>query len=143
MDRGIIVQEGERKVVYDGRTWHQSKTARYFYTHVSIAGKRRHVALHKYVFEKFSGKAVSPGHDVHHKDHNYRNNLFSNLVELTKSDHLSYHGRRTWADDRERMVAATQAGRDAATAWHASEAGRQWHSQHGKTVWQNRESFKV
>jgi len=142
MNKGVIVEKNVTKVDYDGKIWHLSKTANYFYAHFSNDGKRKYVGLHRYIYEKYSGKTILNSNDVHHEDHDFRNNLFTNLIEIDSTKHHSYHLKALWKNNRSRMVKATKAGRDASKEWHKSTDGKEWHRKHAIKMWKNRESFE-
>ena len=59
------------------------------YKYVVIDGKR--VPEHRAVWEKFHGQKIPSGYVIHHVDGNDHNNDPSNLVLLTKSDHIALH----------------------------------------------------
>lgn len=141
MAEGIVIEPSASKVVYDGRTWHKSPTANYFYAHFYTEGVRRHVALHRYIFEKYSASKIAPAADIHHKDHDYRHNLFRNLVQVDSALHNSYHFKKVWRENRQKMIKATETGRLQAKKWHSTQAGRRWHSEHGRAVWKTRAKF--
>ena len=42
-------------------------------------------------YEKILGVELKDDEEVHHKDHNPKNNEKSNLVVLTKTEHKIYH----------------------------------------------------
>jgi hypothetical protein len=139
--QGITIKPGVTKVIYDERSWYLPTRSKYFYSDFKADGKRHKMALHRYIYEKFSGHTIRPGNDVHHLDLNNRNNDFDNLMELDATEHNRYHMEKRWGENRAQMTAGTQIGRDATKAWHASEAGRDWHREHSIKMWANRESF--
>jgi hypothetical protein len=49
-------------------------------------------SLHQAVW-KFHHGEIPEGHDVHHKDDDYDNNVIDNLELLTRSDHAKLHDR--------------------------------------------------
>lgn len=52
-----------------------------------------YVREHIYVMEKHIGRYLKKGEEVHHIDCNKRNNDISNLVILTKSEHMKVHAK--------------------------------------------------
>lgn len=84
-------------------------------------------------------RGIPPRFDVHHKDYDTSNNLSSNLVLLTKDEHMDYHQRR--GHDRTFPAQALVA----AAEWHASPEGIEWHRAHydnvGRSVLHQRGSF--
>ncbi len=60
--------------------------------YVAIAGRPR--ALHRVVMESVLGRWLEPHEDVHHLDHNRRNNHPSNLRVLDHAEHARKHRGR-------------------------------------------------
>ena len=65
-----------------------------------------------------------PTFEVHHKDRDTSNNLASNLILLTKDEHMEYHQKRS--HDRVFPIQTLAA----AAEWHRSAAGIEWHRLH-------------
>jgi transposase/uncharacterized protein (DUF1330 family) len=55
------------------------------------ATKRGYVMEHRLVVEKHLGRYLSKSEDVHHLDGNRSNNALSNLIVLSRSDHIKIH----------------------------------------------------
>ena len=95
-------------------------------------GRKR---LHRVVWETFNGP-IKKGYEVHHKDHNTKNNNISNLELIETSEHRSFHTNLVDKNElRERMNYA----RIFASEWHKSEEGRKWHSEQAKQSYEKRE----
>ena len=60
--------------------YYHKKTGSWKYTHRTVA-------------EKKIGGRVRPGYEVHHINHNKKDNRPSNLVVLSKSDHRKIHAQ--------------------------------------------------
>lgn len=86
--------------------------------------------MHVYVWEFYNGP-INEGYQIHHKDGDRGNNDIDNLQMLTKSDHMSLHGRERalraydWMIDN-LLTNAVPASKE----WHKSEEGREWHKEH-------------
>ena len=89
--------------------------------YLSKGGKK----LHRDVWRIAFG-AIPDGCHIHHKDSDPKNNQLHNLECLPAKIHLS----EAWhAHPRKGF---SQSARDAATAWHQSEAGNLWHKRHAE-----------
>lgn len=91
----------------------------YYLGNVKIPGRKRKYPMraHIYVWEKYNGK-VPNGYDVHHIDHDPRNNDISNLELLPEFDHLSMHGNEHADASRENLI---KRAIPAAAEWHHSK----------------------
>lgn len=82
------------------------------YIFVSQTGKKK--ALHRLVVEMRDGRRLEPTDIVHHVDGDTFNNAPSNLVVLTRSEHMRLHARakrRRWSlEERRRAVELYQTG---------------------------------
>lgn len=88
------------------------------------------IRLHRYVWEQTHGK-IPKGYHIHHIDGDKSNNDISNLMMLTPTEHLSYHGNKRANENYETMVKNLDLNaRPKANEWHASEKGREWHKKH-------------
>src|SRR5262245_60918683 len=87
--------------------------------------QRKGIRLHRVVWEHYRG-SIPEGQHVHHRDGNRANNDLSNLELIDQSAHLRYHGK---TGDRSKW---SEAMREGAKRWHASEEGRAWHSRHAR-----------
>ena len=88
------------------------------------------IRLHRYVWEQTNGK-IPEGYHIHHIDGDKNNNDISNLMMLTSTEHLSYHGNKRASEDYEAMVKNLSLNaRPKANEWHASAEGRKWHKSH-------------
>ena len=54
----------------------------------------RDIYIHRAVADAFLGPLL-PGVEVHHRDHNTRNNCASNLQIMTPEEHYKFHGKQT------------------------------------------------
>jgi len=111
---------------------------RYFKPHAGHI-KRGVEALHREIWKAHHGP-IPDGYHIHHRNGDTGDNRIENLECLPAGSHLSYHGNQP-----DRVEAARQnieLARNAASAWHRSEAGRAWHSQHGREAWVARQPIK-
>jgi len=74
-------------VIYDNKKWTISKTTRYYR---STTNRKRHISLHRCVWEKERGK-IPIGYDIHHINEDKTNNDINNLQCLLKSEHTRLH----------------------------------------------------
>lgn len=104
----------------------------YFPCKGTKTGKRLHVA----VWEYHNGHVVPEGCEIHHRDHNRRNNNIENLECLTIIEHRKHH-----ANDKptKRVLKHLDKIRPKAAAWHRSPEGRKWHSEHAARQIKNRD----
>lgn len=96
--------------------------------------------LHREVWKAVHGPIPSSV-QVHHRDHDPRNNRLSNLVAVDGRKHLSEHmtpERRRASTERLLRYAIP-----AAAKWHGSEEGLAWHREHGRATWEGRKSTPV
>lgn len=85
-------------IYYDGIRWRKEKHRDYYVaTNPKITTKR----LHVYIWEQYNGP-VPKGHVIHHLDENKRNNDISNLVCISRSDHMRYHGSHISEETRKK-----------------------------------------
>ncbi len=61
------------------------------YIMVLVGGVLRY--QHRLVWEATNGRPVPPGHVVHHRDHDKRNNTPANLEIMPKGEHVREHNR--------------------------------------------------
>lgn len=92
--------------------------------------------LHRVVWEYYNGEIPSNYH-VHHIDGNKDNNDISNLELIDSHEHLSYHSKKKYAENKEVIDKHLAEIQELARAWHSSPEGRAWHSEHGKQVFEN------
>lgn len=82
------------------------------YVFVQHNGERR--ALHRVIAEQREGRRLRADEVVHHVDHNPLNNDPSNLVVMSRSEHIGLHARakrRRWpSEERRRAVELYEAG---------------------------------
>lgn len=60
-------------------------------TKISIYRCRRNIKLHQAVYMLYHNRPIGKGNDIHHIDGNPLNNSPSNLVELTRRQHMRIH----------------------------------------------------
>jgi len=87
LEKGIKVEVGITAVDYDGYTWIPNVQNGYLQSNVKKQGT---MPLHKYVWIKFNG-SIPDGYIIHHQDGNIYNNLLTNLVSVTRAEHLAIH----------------------------------------------------
>lgn len=63
----------------------------YLYTNVRFGGKCYKINLHEAVYMLYHSRPIGKGNDIHHIDGNPLNNSPSNLVELTRRQHMRIH----------------------------------------------------
>jgi hypothetical protein len=66
----------------------------YYYTKVD----EKPVFLHRYIYEKETGKTIPEGFQIHHIDGNHYNNDISNLVMVEQEIHYAYHRNKRKED---------------------------------------------
>lgn len=91
--------------------------------------------LHRAIWEHHNGP-IPPDHDIHHKDGVGTNNDLANLECIPASDHQREHTLERIAQGVLKPPGATALA--LAAEWHASPAGIEWHSEHGKRTWDDR-----
>ena len=124
-DDGLPFQE------FNGKKFRLFPRERYF--------SRGTTRMHTEVW-KFHNGAIPKGFHVHHKDENPWNNAIENLECIEAFKHLSEHSKKRVSENKEWFEDFQKKGIAVAPEWHRSEEGRQWHSEHGKKIWQERES---
>ncbi|KKN52684.1 hypothetical protein LCGC14_0610170 [marine sediment metagenome] len=84
---------GKPKVTFQGTPYYFFRGGKpYYRTKVEI--------LHRAIW-KFCYGSIPPGYDIHHRDHNSRNNHPSNLVSISRAEHLKHHhSTRSKKEDR-------------------------------------------
>lgn len=61
---------------------------------------------HQMSYRGYHGKYILDGHDIHHIDHNKRNNVPTNLIQMSASDHVKHHLQVRWTSEEARDAAA-------------------------------------
>lgn len=123
-------------VVYRGQKFWLQTTGRYFQSGRKDDPER---LLHRRVYVDNFGP-IPEGHDVHHKDTDWRNNESWNLEAKIAFDHDREHMLERLSDpvafakNQEYLERA----RIAAAIWHGSPEGIKWHKKHGKETWLDR-----
>lgn len=119
-------------IIFEGFKFHRypnsnTKSHRRYFSGVYNGRKTR---LHVAVWESANGERVPKGYAIHHIDHDWNNNDPTNLECLPKGRHQSHHASQP--ESIVRVKKSLDKARDAAKAWHGSEAGLAWHSEHAK-----------
>ena len=70
----MIIYENDYAIV-DGYKFRKDQKTGYYLSN-NINGRR--LRLHRYIYEKYNGE-IPKGYDIHHKDHNKKNNTLENL----------------------------------------------------------------
>ena len=73
----------------------------------------KNMAVHRIMAHTFFG--WKPGFDVHHKDKNKLNNVLSNLMYLTHSEHVRLHSTKLLSDETRLKISESLKGM---TAWN-------------------------
>ena len=124
------------RLIYRGTTYWVQKTGRYFQSREPVNGERM---LHRRVWVERNGP-IPPGHEVHHRDGDWRNNEISNLEAMLPADHDRLHAaeRSRRSIEQEREYGYLKLAQIEAAKWHRSEEGREWHREHALGQWQNK-----
>ena len=120
-------------VLFNGKKYYRCSSQRYFSTGYDYKRKQSGRRLHRDIWEFYSGKKIPKGYHVHHKDGNWLNNDYENLICLSPKEHYQEHIeqiRELWK--RPEMELARKIGREKCKEWHHSEEAKLWHSQHQK-----------
>ena len=89
-----------------------------------------HKSLHRFVWEENNG-VIPNGYEIHHIDFNKSNNHISNLIMLSKKEHLEIHSKILTDEQRQfRRNNMNNVVRPKAIEWHKSDKGREWHKKH-------------
>ena len=89
-----------------------------------------HKSLHRFVWEENNG-VIPKGYEIHHIDFNKSNNNISNLIMLSKKEHLEIHSKSLTDQQRQfRRDNMNNVVRPKAIEWHKSDKGREWHKKH-------------
>lgn len=62
------------------------------YIMLTLSNNRR-MLEHRFIMQEKIGRKLKHEEQIHHKDHNGKNNKLSNLVLLSASDHAKLHGK--------------------------------------------------
>jgi hypothetical protein len=116
-------------------------TGRYLASSKRINGER---LLHRQVWVQHNGP-IPEGHEVHHKDGDWRNNAIENLECIDGSEHARQHLLERFEDEefRKQNAVNLQKAREAAKEWHSTEEGLQFHSELGRLSWKNRHPVRL
>ena len=80
------------EVIYSKDLKHAYFNGIEFYRHGNYFDNNKYGLLHRYIYSYYNGK-IPEGYDIHHKDENKMNNDISNLILLTRSEHMKLHGK--------------------------------------------------
>lgn len=115
------VQYDGRHAYVDGFKFLKDKKTGYYLSTSKIGNVRPR--LHVYMWQKYNGD-IPKGYEVNHIDENKDNNEISNLMLMSKHDHLKWH----YEHDKERLIPIWRGNLDKArikaSEWHKSEEGR-------------------
>jgi HNH endonuclease len=122
--------------LYKNEKFHLQTTGRYFQSGNKDANER---LLHRRVWSDLHGP-IPDGHDIHHRDGDWRNNHPDNLEAVPSSQHQRAHmlAYNAIPENYARSLAGLAKAREEAPKWHRSKEGRAWHKEHGKALWINR-----
>jgi hypothetical protein len=90
---GLLLGE---KLMYDNcRVYgpYERKDGRQHVVLVHTDGSKQTVSYPKFLMEERLGRALDPTEVVHHIDHDFRNNSYSNLQILRRADHARDHAK--------------------------------------------------
>jgi hypothetical protein len=76
-----------------------------------FADNEGYVLYHRIVYESFHKCCLLQWTDVHHLDHNTRNNFPSNLKAITRNQHMSIHVKHNWNNGVYNHVRDVMSGR--------------------------------
>ena len=89
-----------------------------------------HKSLHRFVWEENNG-VIPKGYEIHHIDFNKSNNNISNLIMLSKKEHLEIHSKSLTDKQRQfKRDNMNNVARPKAIEWHKSKEGLEWHKKH-------------
>ena len=104
-----------------------------YYKRRGVWSKDKPCNLHRAVWVDHFGP-IPPGHHIHHKDANRRNNHIENLQCLEGRLHLSRSAKKsTWVGSQGNLD-VLKAIREKAKPWHQSKEGREFHKKHAKNI---------
>jgi HNH endonuclease len=130
IDGEFYIAEDESHVIYRGIkfVWLDS-----YYKRCGAWTKDKPCNLHRAVWEANFGP-IPPGHHIHHKDGNRRNNHVENLQCLDGKLHLSRTAKKNkWIGSQENLnVLAVM--REMAKPWHRTKEGIKFHRKHAKDI---------
>lgn len=110
---------------FDGLKFRRDKKTGYY------LNSRKHIRLHRYVWEYYNGK-IPDGYCIHHIDEDKSHNDIENLACISKSDHATLHSKERAEFDYDELIRnLNENARPKASEWHRSNEGREWH----KTQW--------
>lgn len=110
---------------FNGEVFTRDERTGYYLTTNNAAEPGRR--LHRVVWEYFNG-SIPTGYDIHHKDHNKKNNDIENLTCVSRKEHRRIHADEVSPETIAKMRKnLTDNARPLASQWHKSEAGREWH----------------
>lgn len=128
------------KKIFNGYSYYSRKDGGYYYRTQVINGKKKHFALHRDIWEFYSGKKIQPWQCIHHKDENKENNSYSNLEIVDKYIHGSFHTKKLWENKeyRDKQVENLNKVRHLAAEWQSSDEGRRIHKEISTRAWDNK-----
>ena len=124
--------------MYKGKRFVKDMKNGYYHAHFGDKVK----SLHRVKWEDTYGP-IPDGFHVHHKDHNKDNNSIDNLELISREEHLSYHSKLNYENNKEEALERLAKIRPLTVEWHRSEEGRKWHSEHAKKVFNNLDDIEL
>src|SRR3990167_4350841 len=120
-----------KRVRWAGRSFNRMKN-KYYVATFKKDGREVPRLLHRLVWERFTGKKIPKGKEIHHKDEIRVNNHPKNLEILSCKEHKRLHQKNRpagwWKPGLEKA-------RELSKAWHRSVEGLAWHRKHAKEIW--------
>lgn len=87
--------------------------------------------LHRIKWEYYNGE-IPEGFHIHHINRITTDNRIENLELISKSEHLSEHGKERVKNNPEWFNKFHEKGIKKAKEWHKSDEGRTWHKKHAE-----------
>ena len=119
------------KIAYfNGYKFIKDDKTNYYLSSGKIEGQRKR--LHRYIWEYYNGN-IPKGYDIHHKDHNKKNNNIDNLELLSFAEHKEKHIKEMSEELKERLRNNINTkARPKAIEWHKSEKSKKFHQEQYK-----------
>lgn len=114
---------------FGGYKFRKDSKSGYYLSTKKIGSARKR--LHVYIWEYYNGE-IPKGYQIHHKDEDKDHNEVSNLICMTKKDHIKWHGENMSEERKEKAKLNLNKARSEAAKWHASSEGIDWHKKHAK-----------
>ena len=95
----VIYENNKKTAYFNGVRYHLERKSGY-YLHSASKGNEN-IRLHRAVYEYYNGK-IPKGYQIHHIDHDKSNNDISNLIMLSKKEHLDRHKEEMTEEEKEK-----------------------------------------